>query len=158
MWKRIVTAVSVVSAGVNLILLVFLLMYAWQLCSWPFACEIHRGPYTFSQQTLSLQISLLQFSLVGVAVGLTLLGVFGYGTIQDRAQQTAKSEAQQTAKSEARKTAESEARKTAEPIASEVAREYIESITQGDGPPESIARPDETDPTDTSLLPPEPRS
>ena len=38
---------SIVVSCVNLALLAFLVVRDWQLCLWPFTCDLYRGPTRF---------------------------------------------------------------------------------------------------------------
>ena len=88
---------GIVMSVVNLILVLFLAWYGWRLCPWPFACELYSGPYEFSERTLSLQLGILQATLVGIGVGLTIMGVISFRSIQEAAVEKAEKAAEKTA-------------------------------------------------------------
>lgn len=82
---------------VNFGLLIYFMFREWQLCTWPFGCEWYAGPYAVSDQTLSMQLAILQTTLVSIGVTLTCLGVIGWRTIQDRAEAEARKVAKRAA-------------------------------------------------------------
>lgn len=92
---------SIVVSFVNVPLLGFLIVRDWQLCVWPFTCDLYRGPHTFSDLTFSLQLGLLQATLVAIGVGLTIMGVISFRSIREAAREAA----EKTAKEVARETA-----------------------------------------------------
>ena len=136
---RYITGFGLVLSGVNLLLFLFLVARAWKLCTFPFDCEAYPGPHTFSEQTLSLQLGLLQATLVGIGVGLTILGVFGFRTIQGAAEK----EAKEAADTVARETAETVAKEVADTVARETTEELVKTLfppslsDDGRGPTES---------------------
>lgn len=121
---------SIVVSFVNVPLLGFLIVRDWQLCVWPFTCDLYRGPHTFSDLTFSLQLGLLQATLVAIGVGLTIMGVISFRSIQDAAKETARETARESAEKTAEDVARETARETAEKTAREAARETAEDVAK----------------------------
>ncbi|MCY4522408.1 MAG: hypothetical protein OXC13_16740 [Caldilineaceae bacterium] len=84
-------SVGVVLSGINMTLFVYFIYRDWQLCSWPFECGLSSGPFEVSEHTLSLQLGILQSTLVGIAVGLAIMGTISFKTVQEIAIRRAES-------------------------------------------------------------------
>ena len=89
MWR--INGFGIFMSGINVILILYLWGRDWLLCRvWPIREGMDCVPYTASEQMLTLHLGLLQATLVAIAVGLALMGVFGFRTIQDAAVENAR--------------------------------------------------------------------
>ena len=89
MWR--INGFGIFMSCVNAVLILYLWGRDWLLCRlWPIRVGADCAPYnTASEQMLTLHLGLLQATLVAIAVGLALMGVFGFRTIQDAAVKSA---------------------------------------------------------------------
>lgn len=97
---RFVNHLVTVLSLVNLSLLGFLLFRDWRFRTWLYEWELYSGPNTLSDQALSLQLGLLQATVVGVGLGLSGVGVLGFRNIQEAAVKAAENKVAVVAKDE----------------------------------------------------------
>ena len=97
---RFVNHLVTILSLVNLPLLGFLLFRDWRFRAWLYEWELYSGPNTLSEQALSLQLGLLQATVVGVGLGLTGVGILGFRNIQEAAVKAAVNEVAVVAKDE----------------------------------------------------------
>ena len=112
--------------GVNVILFLFLIWRDWRFRKGLYTLDLHIGPNTLSDHALALHLGLLQTTLVGIGVGLTILGVLGFRSVQKEAVKEAVTKAVESAEEEAVKVA----REKADEVSGEVARETAEKIAE----------------------------
>lgn len=83
---------------VNVSLFAFLLYRDGRLRKGLYTLELHTGPNTFSDHALALHLGLLQATVVGIGVGITVAGLIGYKSMREEAVEKAVEKAEQTTK------------------------------------------------------------
>ena len=111
---------TLVLSGVNLSLLAVLLVRDWNFRRWLFKWELHTGPNTLSDHALAMHLGLLQATVVGIGVGITVASVIGYRSLQE--------EAVKKADKEAKTIAETVAQETAELVAQQAIDDIVETL------------------------------
>ena len=93
-WRPAILVLS----GVNLILLIAVLVRDWNFRRWLFIWELYAGPNTLSDHALAMHLGLLQATVVGIGVGITVAGVIGYRSLHEEAVKKAEKKAEETTK------------------------------------------------------------
>ena len=79
------TGIGNVATWANVCLLLFLLFRDWRVRRWLFHWQLYSGPNSLAEQALALHLGLLQATLVGIGVGLAIMGVVGFKSVQEEA-------------------------------------------------------------------------